>query len=837
MTGYTKKYFEELMKPLGVSLDSDQRKAIRCDAPHLLIVAGAGAGKTTTMVAKAKHLVKSGIARPYEILIISFTNHAVDDFKVQLKQLDKDARWEVLTFHKLGYRICNQAEPKAFNILDTTRQSTIILEAFKELIEDKQFAENVVLFFGSYFGYPFDEIKASATDRYFNSNETLRSCVDELAQMDIEDLNKENLSIRYESLRSREEVDIANYLYLHGIDYEYEKEYPHPIFRSDRTHRPYTPDFYIRQGDKEAYIEHFGITEDGTSDRYDEKELRRYIENIRIKKQNHARYGTKLITTYSSYKDEEMDYLQDLERQLMEMGFELKEPDPIQVCRNLVNANINQQFRKFAALLSRFINLFKSKNYPAAQFDQWIEKFRKQNKPRYYLFLAICKHCYLRYQSYLDEHGFVDFEDMINNTREALENINKYRWRSRRKYKYILIDEYQDISENRLDFAKLLSDYYGASVTAVGDDWQTIFSYAGSNDKLFRSFTNDFKDAEKVIISNTYRNSQELIDVAGRFVMKNRNLIRKELKSAKRMERPIYIHAYQEYDGMRPKSEVFGENVTSLLRKLKAENPGADWSNEKILLLGRFGFDGKNLKESGFFDYVKGNSAKEMKSTEPDLCDLHLDFLTIHKAKGATYDHVIILNAKDEVFGFPSQIMNEPILNLVANTEPKKVLQEERRLFYVALTRTKNRVYIMTPEKKPSEFVVELLQHYRHNIESNVEHLNLQERELHTCPICEAPLQYRKSRIANYRKDGSCQSLSVWECTADPEVCGFMTNRLEGGYLSIQKCPDENCTGYLIVKEKDGDHFLACTNFHKPGLRCKETISLQQYACDCEGYY
>lgn len=172
-----------------------------------------------------------------------------------------------------------------------------------------------------------------------------------------------------------------------------------------------------------------------------------------------------------------------------------------------------------------------------------------------------------------------------------------------------------------------------------------------------------------------------------------------------------------------------------------------------------------------------------------------LQFLTAHSSKGLSADNVIIINAKDETYGFPSKVDDDPVLNLVVANDTSYNYAEERRLFYVALTRTKNRVFIITPEKRPSVFIKELLsepQNYpnvtlKGDIKTDITLLStIKDR----CPICGYPMQFRWNK--NY-------GLKLWICSNDQEICGFMTNDQRGGELSIQKC-DSCKDGYLIVK-------------------------------------
>ena len=235
------------------------------------------------------------------------------------------------------------------------------------------------------------------------------------------------------------------------------------------------------------------------------------------------------------------------------------------------------------------------------------------------------------------------------------------------------------------------------------------------------------------------------------------------------------------------------------------------------MLLGRFGFDGDHLEKSGLFEYInRGSKIKSVKYPELDIT-----FMTAHSSKGLGYDEVIIVNGKNETYGFPSKIEDDPVLSFVIKGDRSIDYAEERRLFYVAMTRTKNRVYFIAPEQNPSEFLLELKRDYK-NV---VLHGNWNEEEPKTigrkhCPICGYPLQLR------YK---NAYGLCLYICTNEPEICGFMTNEYRAGKLSIMKC-DCCRDGYLIVKPaKDKDYFLGCTNYKKDGTGCGNVVSKKQF--------
>ncbi len=198
--------------------------------------------------------------------------------------------------------------------------------------------------------------------------------------------------------------------------------------------------------------------------------------------------------------------------------------------------------------------------------------------------------------------------------------------------------------------------------------------------------------------------------------------------------------------------------------------------------------------------------------------------MTAHSSKGLSADNVIIINAKDNVYGFPSKVEDDPILKLVVSYDDSYNYAEERRLFYVALTRTKNRVFIITPKNKPSEFIKELLNepHNYPNVTLNGElsSLTTDANEIkNKCPKCGYPMQLKWNK--NY-------GLKLWICTNDQEICGFMTNDKREKEMSIHKC-DWCKDGYLIVKSHNNNFFLGCTNYKSDNSGCNRSINKTQY--------
>jgi len=814
-----KEYLDTILKDVdpAVMLDEDQRKVILTDEDYCLVIAGAGAGKTTTVAAKVKYLVEKKGIEPRDILVISFTNKAVGELR---DKINKDLKIDcpIATFHSTGNAILRINDPEPLNIFDGSKLYFLLQDYFKQsILTNEGLVNNLILFFASYFEAPYE---GADLNEFFNKTAkanytTMRSELDEFRREVVDARTKKKVTIQNEVLKSYQEVQIANFLYLNSIEYEYEPIYPYNITFS---RKPYTPDFIIRQGDKVAYIEHFGLTEDGQNSRFSEEELARYKHSVNDKVKIHRDHGTVLLYTFSEYKDK-CSLLKHLQEKLENAGFVLTPRSNKEIMDKLISSEESRYVRKLVNLICRFITNFKTNGFDADEFDRM---YHSTTNVRSRLFLNICQDCYLEYQRHLKENNAVDFEDMINESARVLRQVKEMK--EKLHFKYIIVDEYQDISRQRFDLTTALSEVCDGKIMAVGDDWQSIYAFSGSDISLFTKFQEKMGYAKLLKIVRTYRNAQDVIDIAGNFIQKNPTQIEKQLISPKNIENPVIIYTYDNSYKQRGQDRRGGvlyataNAVETALDQIIAYNRQAGKKDDgTILLLGRYGFDGDYLECSGLFEYkTRGSKLKSVKYPQLDIT-----FMTVHMAKGLGYDNVIVVNGKNETYGFPSKIEDDPVLSFVIKGDNSIDYAEERRLFYVAMTRTKNRVYFIAPEQNPSEFLLEI----KHDYKSVVLKGKWNEEEIKQasakkiCPICGYPLQFR------YK---NAYGLKLYICTNDQELCGFMTNDIKAGKLAIMKC-DKCRDGYLIAKSAGNGYFLGCTNYKSDRTGCNNTIGTNEY--------
>ena len=314
--------------------------------------------------------------------------------------------------------------------------------------------------------------------------------------------------------------------------------------------------------------------------------------------------------------------------------------------------------------IKTFINLFKSNNYSISSFETFFQKNKNEHfitkQVRHNKFLKLVKQIYLSYEDYLEYTQTIDFHDMINEATKIVNNEGIY------PYKYIIIDEYQDTSLNKCEFIKAIQSKTDAHLLAVGDDWQSIYRFTGSNLEIFTNFKKYFPNSKIIKLNKTYRNSIELLKVTRKFIMKNPYQIDKKIISNK-TNIPIYIYYYND----------FKKTWNKIVKKIK----------EETLVLGR---NNKDIKHIPFLnEYMK--------------------YMTIHKSKGLEAKKVIIINLENTINSIPNKIKESEYLKYVLPSLDNYPYAEERRLFYVALTRTKSSVILLTPKENPSIFINELL--------------------------------------------------------------------------------------------------------------------------------
>ena len=741
-------------------LTENQRTTIVVDEKNNLVVAGAGTGKTSTIIGKAGYLLKNNHVKPDELLLIAFAKKAKDEmFERGREKIKLDLN--VHTFHSLGLSIIGQVEGRIPSLSDLSTDKLKLSNSIYNYIEKRSNNIDFLRKLNSYFAFHKTPYRSEFE---FNSK---GDYIDYLREQEIR-------SLKGDLVKSLEELEIANFLYINGIEYIYEQEYEIPTANSE--HRQYKPDFYLPE--KGIYIEHFGVDRNNQTAPFVDRE--QYLTDMEWKRNIHNQNNTTLIETYSWQKSEGV-LLDSLTEELVYYNVKFNRIPPEDLFNELNQLGV---VHPFTNLLGTFLNLYKSSRYSLNELYRKAETL--ENPPRYKAFLDIFKIILEEYQLELGEQ--IDFNDMINRAENYL-TTGKYQ----SNYKYVLVDEFQDISYSRYSLLKSLLDSNPYSKSfCVGDDWQSIFRFTGSDISIMSKFNDYFNPSEIMSLDKTFRFNNMLCDVSTKFILQNPNQIQKTLSTHTESTEPAVTLHWTNYEI----KEI--QPILDRIPKLR---------NSTVFILGRY-------------NHQRPENLRELKRDYPEL---EIEYYTVHSSKGKQADYVIILGLTSEKYSFPSQIEDDPVLNLVLSDKESIPNAEERRLFYVALTRAKKHVYLVANRKTPSSFAVELEQK-----NYNIEVVGESPRAGTHCPQCKTgvivPKWSQNGRFYACNNYPYCEYVAKW-CPACGS--GFLIKKgtsyicsEEECNINLKVCP--RCKDGYLVQRSGRTKFLGCSNF--PNCRYTESL-------------
>ena len=708
---FLKKKIEEAYGLIGTvegrKLDEQQMSAVVKDAPSQLVVAGAGSGKTTTIVGKVKYLLATGIVKAEDILVLSFTNASAAEMKERIR---KECGGDIYTatFHKLGYEIIKRSDKIAPKVADEDIRSFVSAELENICENDKLrgMIVNYVLYQSVQAQSEFSFKTAAEYKSYLETNPPT--------------------TFLGERVKSYGEMTIANFLTQHGIRYEYEAEYP--VDTRTEEYGQYHPDFYLP--DHDIYIEYFGINRQGDVPSYfngknGKSASQVYTDGMDWKRKLHAENSTRLVECFA-YEFFEDTLVKDLGKKLSDEGVDLQERSLDSLFSEGGNKR-NQILSMLANTIATVVVLLKNRKMTVDE----LESKCRQVGLRQDLLLSLAGMVFEAYERMLHENEMVDFADMLNRAEELVRN-NEYR----HTYKYVIVDEYQDISAAQYRLLRAMRDQTDYLLFCVGDDWQSIYRFAGSDISYIVRFADYWERTDQSYIGMTYRFPQKLIDISGQFIMKNPYQIKKELHSYNTSKDQVlaWINAYNENAA----NSMLIESLMVLPKEAS------------VFLLGRYGFDIDQFKDCERLRFRYDNVSKIQRVELVGREDLKIVFYTVHRSKGLQADYVYIINNRQTHMGFPSEVKNPPVIELLLEQADPFPDAEERRLYYVALTRAKKRVYLLTVGKNISMFARELIEEHKSEIAKNG----------HYCPECGGKMQRRKGPYgefygcSNYRING-----------------------------------------------------------------------------------
>ncbi len=717
-----KKFFKDIEKH---GLDREQQIAVVTDEDNNIVIAGAGSGKTTTIVGKVNYVIDRYKTPPNEILLISFTNKSATTLAERINIEGVEAK----TFHKFGLDIISTVENKKPSIFEEKQFKPLLTKFFKELNQNQSYLSKVTKYFIDFLKPEIPQDKFDNQGDYFQylKDQNFKTYKTKEIQ------NNGKITYKMEVVKSIEECKIANFLLFNGIDYEYELPYKYDT--ATQAFRQYKPDFTINPKSDCVYLEHFAINKKGEVPHFFAKTAqgqtihqatKEYTDGIIWKRNLHQTNNTHLIETYSHEMFDGVLF-DNLAKHLKNVGIELNPKTPEEVWK-IISEAAKDEIDNFITLFQTFITLMKSNNYKIVDI---IKKNKtivdKAIQQRNELFIEIITPIFEKYEKYLTERNEIDFSDMINQASNYITN-----GQFKKKFSYVIIDEFQDISIGRYQLVKAIKKRNpSCKLFCVGDDWQSIYRFAGSDIALFKNFENYFGYTVKSKIETTYRFNSPLINLSSSFILKNPNQSIKQLKGtgiSKSTKHKIVYSVSEKQDDTFALCQIFDDLIMD-----------NDFDKKEIYILGRYSFDIDRIKnEHNTFSIDKNNGIIKYSQNinGNELREIKAHFMTVHKAKGLEAEIIIILNCNSGKHGFPSEMSDDAVLNLLLSEADQFENGEERRLFYVAMTRAKEMVYFVADSSYKSKFISEL------EIESG-------DNTIRKCPHCKTADLTKRSGTKN----------------------------------------------------------------------------------------
>ena len=692
------------------NLNDGQREAVVSEDNRILVLAGAGSGKTKTLLQKLIYLIEEKEISPSSILAITFTKNATNEmidrliisadttgqyetmlFDKQLSKADKDKeriynqkkyKWidglTVRTFHGFCYGVLrsygvNEFDNK-FRIIGNEKRDEedelsknvapeTVFEVVHKLLIEQCEDTNFLLQLKRYIlDYIIDKIHLKKNDTNILPKD-----------------GKYFTTLDGTKVRSKSEQFIADWFYRHSIKYEYE-----PLLNiKDFSFRP---DFYIPEAN--LYIEHVSDKSYSTKD----------------KEEQFVKGNLLLVKTFESMTRDSALFNHTLDK-IVKNRLPANYLNTVSLTYKEEFNGYHEDVKDFVSQIMRITDMIKVENI---DLNLVLENARKDQHERVRNFYELAIPIVQKYIHYCTDKSYLDFNDLISRTTSLFQNHEDIANKYKSKYQYILVDEFQDVNNLQVELIKLLLKDQ-TQLFCVGDDWQSIYGFRGSNVSYIVDFENHFVNSKVIKLSLNYRSTQNIVGASNEVIKHNKFKVEKEIFSSKRSEHKIVIYSGNSED----------ENIQFCFNKVQ-ELLREGLTNDDILFLYRR----SNMYSPYFYRFKNENIRVQSK--------------TIHGAKGLEAKVVFIIGLTQGNGGFPDIWLEDRIFQVIKKANHDLLMEEERRLFYVAITRAKDKLFLITEKGNESSFLKEIPEIF--TVKTSIPIKSVVDKVI-TCPKCFSQLE------------------------------------------------------------------------------------------------
>lgn len=662
------------------ALNDMQREAVTSENKRLLVLAGAGSGKTKTLLQKLVYLIEEKGVSPSNILAITFTKNATNEMVDRLiisaddtkqyelilfdkykSKVEKDKsryyftkkyKWidslTVKTFHGLCYSILRN-----YGVNEFDNKFKIIGEEKK--VEDDDLSKHVApetafeVFHKTLIELCDDTQYLLDLKKYILDYIIDKIHIDKKQNLQLHLDGKYYTTLNGDKVRSKSEQYIADWLYRHSIPYEYE-----PLLNVKDF--DFHPDFYIP--DANIYLEHVSNISFSTRD----------------KEEQFQKGNLLLVKTFENMTTDSALFNHTLDKIIKNRLPADYNKNRILLFREEFN-HYHQEVKEFIFQVMRITDMIKVET---TDLNSILEKSQQDQHERIRSFYKVALPIVEKYIKYCINKSYLDFNDLISTTISLFKNQHDIINQFQKKFQYILVDEFQDVNNLQVELIKLLLTDE-TQLFCVGDDWQSIYGFRGSNVSYIVEFEKHFANAKTIKLNLNYRSTQNIVGASNEVIKHNKYKVEKEISAFKISEQKIVVYA----------GTGIEENMNYCVVRIR-ELLEEGIKNDEILFLYR--------RSKMFLPYFNRFKAENIK----------VQGKTIHGAKGLESKVVFILGLTEGNGGFPDIWLEDRIFQVIKKADHDLLLEEERRLFYVAITRAKDKLFLITEKGNESSFLKEI---------------------------------------------------------------------------------------------------------------------------------